>query len=228
MLPKPKDILHEDNHLLVVNKPAELPTMGAASGEPSLVNWAKEYIKQEYDKPGNVYLGVVSRLDAFVTGVVVLARTSKAASRLTKQFQERSVQKTYWAIVAGGMPEKEGQFIDFVRKDDRLRQVVVCKEQDKGAQEARLRYEVLGEIDKYQWLRIDLETGRKHQIRVQLAARHHPILGDRKYGSRIEFVRGIALHARRLELTHPTRNKRIAFTASTPKSWHGFSFNCDG
>ena len=227
MHPKPSDILHEDNHLLVVNKPAELPTMGAAEGEPSLVNWAKDYLKHKYNKPGNVYLGVVSRLDAFVTGAVVLARTSKAASRLTRQFQERTVNKTYWAIVAGRMPKERGQCISYLRKDDRHRQMVVCKESDQGAKEARLRYQVYGESDKHQWLQIELETGRKHQIRVQLAALGHPIVGDRKYGSQQEFSRGIALHAWQLELTHPTQNERQTFNAPIPSSWHRFPFGFD-
>ena len=145
--------------------------------------------------------------------------TSKAASRLTKQFEERSVRKTYWACVAGKMPDKAGQCIDFVRKDDRQRRVVVCAPDFAGAKEARLNYEVIAENNMHQWLQIELETGRKHQIRVQLAARHHPIVGDKKYGSRFEFDKGISLHARHLELTHPTQNERMSFVAPVPKTW---------
>jgi 23S rRNA pseudouridine1911/1915/1917 synthase len=224
--PTPADILYEDNHLLVVNKPAELATMGAAAGESSLVNWARQYIKQKYEKPGNVYLGVVSRLDSFVTGAVVLARTSKAASRLTRQFEQRTVRKIYWAVIAGRLPDSAGECVDFVRKDDRQRRVVVCEKTDAGAKQAKLSYEVVAETNQYQWLQIVLETGRKHQIRVQLAARQHPIIGDQKYGSRIDFPQGIALHARQLELTHPTQNERVTFTAPVPAAWRelGFEF----
>ncbi len=119
------NVLHEDNHLLVVNKPAELPTIGVAPDEPSLVKLAKSYIKDRYQKPGNVYLGVMSRLDAAVSGVVVLARTSKAAARLTEQFAQREVEKIYWAIVAGAMRPPEGECVDWLVKDDRLARMVV-------------------------------------------------------------------------------------------------------
>src|SRR5690242_21449636 len=119
------DVLYEDNHLLAVNKPAMLPTMGVADDVPSLLSVAKEYIQQKYDKPGNVYLGVVSRLDAPVTGVVLLARTSKAASRLSEQFREREVDKLYWAIVEGRIMPTEGTLVDFMRKDERHRKMHV-------------------------------------------------------------------------------------------------------
>lgn len=224
MNPDALDILHADNHLLVINKPAELPTMGAAAGESSLIAAAKQYVKAQYDKPGNVYLGVVSRLDAFVTGVVVLARTSKAAARLTKQFEQRTVSKTYWAVVAGQLQPERDACVDFVRKNDRLRRVVVCHAGDAGAQEARLRYRTRDRTPKYHWLEIELETGRRHQIRVQLAARQHPIVGDSKYGSRQPFPAGIALHARKLELTHPTQNRRMSFTAKVPHYWGELGF----
>src|SRR5687767_15404452 len=127
------DVLYEDNHLLAVNKPAMLPTMGVAEGSPSLLAAAKDYLRQKYAKPGNVYLGIVSRLDAPVTGVVLLARTSKAAGRLAKQFRDRDVEKVYWAIVAGSIDPPEGTLIDFLRKDERHRRVHVATDQTPGA-----------------------------------------------------------------------------------------------
>lgn len=221
-------VLYEDNHLLVVNKPALLPTMGVAADKPSLLTVCKEYIRTKYDKPGNVYLGVVSRLDAPVTGVVLLARTSKAAARLTAAFKSRDVEKTYWAVVAGVPVHPQGTLEHFLRKDDRHRKMHVTNAGAKDAQLARLSYRVLAETNDLSHLEVALETGRKHQIRVQLAKLGHPIVGDRKYGSGIEFASGIALHARRLEIEHPVRKEPIEFEAPLPGAWRklkGFEFS---
>ncbi|MCH2115281.1 MAG: RluA family pseudouridine synthase [Pirellulales bacterium] len=213
------DVLYEDNHLLVVNKPAQLPTMGVAVGKPSLLHAAKDYIRTKYNKPGNVYLGVVSRLDAPVTGVVAIARTSKAARRLSAAFRERKVVKTYWAAVEGtpGVPEQVLEH--YLRKDERHRRVHVTNPDSAGAQLARLCYRVLSSDQNVTLLQIQLETGRKHQIRVQLAKIGHPVLGDRKYGSRVEFARGIALHARSLQLTHPVGLQVMQVEATVPDDW---------
>ena len=218
----PFRVLLEDNHLLAVVKPAELPTMGVAEDRPSLLTEAKRYIKHKYQKPGNVYLGIVSRLDAPVTGIVLLARTSKAARRLTEQFRERTVQKRYWCLVQKPPTPESGRWVDWVRKDERHRKMHICEPNTQGAQEARLSYEVIKLAKRAVLLEINLETGRKHQIRVQLSAHGRPILGDRKYGSRMAFPRGIALHARQLEFDHPVRSERITLTAPTPKSWKSF------
>jgi 23S rRNA pseudouridine1911/1915/1917 synthase len=215
----PLAVLYEDNHLLAVNKSANLPTMGAASDQPSLITVAKEYLKTRYDKPGNVYLGVVSRLDSVVTGVVLFARTSKAAARLTEQFRSREVEKTYWAIVEGAPSRASDQCVDWIAKNEAAHKMQVVSEHAHGAQEASLTYRVLGEADAGAILEVKLETGRKHQIRVQLAQRGWPILGDRKYGGRASFTPGIALHARRLELTHPVRKTPLSLTAPLPGSW---------
>src|SRR5437868_5505951 len=137
------DVLYEDNHLLAVNKPALLATMGVADDEPSLLTIAKEYVRQKYNKPGNVYLGIVSRLDAPVTGVVLLARTSKAAGRLSKQFRERDVEKLYWAVVEAPVEPREGRLVDFLRKDERHRRMHVAGPNTPGAQRAELTYRVL-------------------------------------------------------------------------------------
>jgi 23S rRNA pseudouridine1911/1915/1917 synthase len=217
--PQQLDVLYEDNHLLVVNKPAMLPTMGVAEGKDSLLSVAKEYIRKKYSKPGNVYLGVVSRLDAPVTGIVVIARTSKAARRLSEVFREREVEKTYWAVVSGTPDEGELTLEHYLRKDERHRHMHVTHADCPDAQLARLHYRVLKSVDDLSLLEIQLETGRKHQIRVQLAKIGHPIVGDRKYESSAEFPHGIALHARKLAFPHPVRKEPFCFEAPLPDSW---------
>lgn len=242
-------ILYEDNHLLVVNKPAMLPTMGVADDRPSLLVEAKEYIRRKYHKPGNVYLGIVSRLDAPVTGVVLLARTSKAAGRLSQQFRERDVEKLYWAIVEGNVEPPEGTLVDFLRKDERHRRMHVTGANAPGAQRAELTYRLLGRdretgrmgegetilehespplpfspfptLGSVSLLEIRPLTGRKHQIRLQLAHAGFPIVGDRKYGSRQPFAAGIALHSRRLVVEHPVSKIQLEFEAPLPATWQG-------
>jgi 23S rRNA pseudouridine1911/1915/1917 synthase len=222
------DVLYEDNHLLAVSKPALLPTMGVAEDRPSLLTLAKDYVRNKYRKPGNVYLGIVSRLDAPVTGVVLLARTSKAAQRLTAQFRLRSVEKVYWALVEGSVAPPSGHLRDFLRKDERHRKMHICGPASPGAQQAELFYRVLGnEADAPRLksgqaitlLEVRLLTGRKHQIRVQLSAAGFPIVGDRKYGGRRTFPNGIALHARRLIIEHPVRKMELAIEAPLPNAW---------
>jgi 23S rRNA pseudouridine1911/1915/1917 synthase len=219
----PLRVLYEDNHLLAVIKPPGLSTMGAAEGKISLLDLARRYVKQKYQKPGNVYLGVVSRLDALATGVVLLARTSKAAQRLSKQFRERDVEKTYWAIVAGRISPQSGSCVDWVRKDEQRRRMRIASPGAAGTKRAELQYRVLRPIAGGSLLEINLVTGRKHQIRLQLAHRGHPIWGDRKYGSTTKFPEGIALLARRLVLIHPVRKEPLELVAPVPRSWreHG-------
>ncbi|HWB13755.1 MAG TPA: RluA family pseudouridine synthase [Pirellulales bacterium] len=213
------DVLYEDNHLLVVNKPAGIPTQGAETEGTSLLAVAKAYLKEKYRKPGNVYLGTVSRLDAAVSGAVVFARTSKAAARLAEQFRNRKVRKVYWAIVAGN-PAATATCDDWLAKDDARHCMRVVEARSAGAVPARLAYRRLKRVGRGWLLEVTLETGRKHQIRAQLGARSLPILGDRKYGSREAFPRGIALHSRLLELTHPTRGEPMTFLADPPAAWH--------
>jgi 23S rRNA pseudouridine1911/1915/1917 synthase len=244
------DVLYEDNHLLAVNKPAMLPTMGVAEDVPSLLTVAKEFVRRKYNKPGNVYLGIVSRLDAPVTGVVLLARTSKAASRLSQQFREREVEKVYWAIVDGRVEPGEGRLVNYLRKDERHRRMHVANEGAGGAQRAKLDYQLLGP-DKgtrrqgdmgrefefetpclpvslspgLGWaslLEVRPLTGRKHQIRLQLSHAGYPIVGDRKYGSTRSFPAGIALHSRRLVIEHPVSKMQIAIEAPLPDGWRRF------
>lgn len=211
-------VLFEDNHLLVVNKPAGLSTMGAVAGQATLLSLAKDYIKQKYAKPGNVYLGVVSRLDALVTGVVVFARTSKSAARLTEQFRSREVVKTYWAMVEG-VVAPAGRCTNWLLHDDQAARVRVVGPSVSGAKEALLSYRRLATAGGNSLVEVALETGRKHQIRVQLADLGCPILGDRKYGSGRPFPAGIALHARRVVFRHPVGRDRLEFQAPLPSSW---------
>jgi len=213
------NLLYQDNHLLVVNKPALLPTMGVGQRETSLIVQAKAYLKKKHSKPGNVYLGVVSRLDAMVSGVIVLAKTSKAASRLTDQFRERQVRKTYWAVVHRPLPRSEATLHNWLVKDDRARRMRVCPAATVGALEAQLSYRTLQAMGQRQLLGIELITGRKHQIRVQLAHLDRPILGDKKYGSQQPFPTGIALHSRVLSLIHPVTKESQTFVAPVPPCW---------
>jgi 23S rRNA pseudouridine1911/1915/1917 synthase len=216
------DVIYEDNHLLVVSKPVGLATMGVAEHVPSLLSVAKEYIRRRYQKPGNVYLGAMSRLDAPVSGVLVFARTSKAAARLTEQFRTRAVDKTYWAIVSGTVPPTQAECVDWLRKDERHRRMHLATPSEPGAQEARLSFRRLQRLSRGWLLEVRLETGRKHQIRLQLSSRGFPVVGDRKYGSRDTFPAGIALHARSLTCTHPTRGDELKFVAPPPAAWREF------
>ena len=213
------DVLFEDNHLLAINKPAGLATMGVSADRPSLLVRAKEYIKERYHKPGEVYLGVVSRLDASVTGVVLLARTSKAAARLNEQFRGREVEKIYWAVVEGEIGPRDVACRDWITADERHRRMRLADAEVPGAQLAQLVYRGLRRVPAGTFVEVRLETGRKHQIRLQLASRGHPVVGDRKYGSRRPMPQGIALHARRLVFRHPVRNEPIELVAPIPDSW---------
>ncbi len=217
--PSRLEVLFEDNHLLVLNKPAMLPTMGTPGGSETLLTVAKRYVKDRYDKPGNVYLGVVSRLDAPVTGVVLFARTSKAARRLTEQFRDGSVEKRYWALVSGRVQPAEDEYADWVASDERHRRMRIVGSELSGAKLAQLRYRRLRSWQGNSLLEIRLLTGRKHQIRLQLAHHGFPIAGDRKYGSEDPFPRGIALHARRLRIQHPVGAHDFEAIAPLPTYW---------
>ena len=214
-------VLFEDNHLLVLSKPALLPTMGVGKDESSLLRDAKEYIRVKYEKPGNVYLGVVSRLDAFVSGVIVFARTSKAASRLSQQFRDGLVQKKYLAIVPDDLPKPDGVLEHYVYKNE-ARHRMFAKDSNAvpNSKFARLHYKTLGRAHNRCLLEIDLETGRKHQIRVQFSYIGCPIIGDRKYGSSQPFKKGIALHCRSLHFEHPTLKTPIQVETMPPTWWN--------
>lgn len=215
----PSQILHEDNHLLVVNKPADWVVQGASTDQRSLLESARLYIKSKYQKPGNVYLGVVSRLDAPVTGAVPFARTSKCAARLSEQFRDHTVDKEYWALVTGCPSAIEGRLEQWLvrRPEDTVTRVVAPDHPD--GQSAILEYRVVACAKGQSFLKLRLITGRKHQIRCQLAAMGCPILGDQLYGSRDRFPQGIALHCHRLEFDHPTTKERMTILADLPIYW---------
>lgn len=223
MASRPPNVLYEDNHLLVVNKPSGLATMGTQSSQTSLLANCKEYLKQKYKKPGNVFLGVVSRLDQRVSGVIVFARTSKAAKRLSAEFRERRVEKIYWAIVSGRVQPRSFIWTDWLLKDEPAHRMRVVTSEMPGARRAVLSGRVLGTENDRSLLELELQTGRKHQIRVQCAHRKHPILGDRKYGSRKVFPDGIGLLAKSLTFDHPVRHEPMSFEVPVPRSWRPFT-----
>jgi 23S rRNA pseudouridine1911/1915/1917 synthase len=222
-------ILHEDRHIVVVNKPGGLATQ-APAGIPSVEGEVKEYLRQKYNKPGGVYLGVPQRLDRPVSGVLVLARQTKAAQRLHEQFQQRTVEKEYWAVVSGRVEPAEGSWQDWLRKVPEAARVERSQPGDTGSKWAETRYRVLAWGEECTWLAFYPQTGRMHQLRAQTAWRGHPILGDALYGSTCRFGpevadsrgRCIALHARRLTLRHPLHGEfgqRCTFIAPLPGYW---------
>ncbi len=211
-----KLILYEDNHLLAINKPAGLLVQKDITGDTSLLEFAKAYLKEKYHKPGNVYLGLVHRLDRVTSGIVVLARTSKAASRLSAALKERRIEKYYLALVHG-IPMEEGKAEDLLRWDEKAKRALVSS----SGKLAVLEWKTLKSWGSKSLLLIKPSTGRKHQIRAQLAVRGYPIVGDFKYGSRqrIAAGRGILLHAWRLFLPHPTKKEIIFLEAPLPGHW---------
>ncbi len=211
------DVLYLDNHLLVVNKPAGVLTQADSTRDRDLLSWGKSFLKERFAKPGNVFLGLVHRLDRPVSGVVVFARTSKAAARLSAQFRTRAPAKRYVAVVEGEL-KGSGRCVDFLVKRDR--HVRVVDPDAPGAREARLRWRALGSRDGETVVDVELETGRPHQVRVQLAHRGTPIVGDFRYGAKSEFDgRNLALHAYSLTVEHPVRREPLTWTAPPPKTW---------
>lgn len=217
----PLTVLYEDNHCLAVSKPARLLTMGDATGEPTLLDLAKDYVRERYAKPGAVFLGVVHRLDRPVSGVVLFARTSKAAARLSEQFRDRTVEKVYRAVVEGTPPEHEAVLQDWLWKDPGRNVTQVVREGTPGGQSAALVVRRLRASGGRSLVEVRPVTGRSHQIRVQLSHRGWPILGDGKYGSAVRLDSAIALHASSLTFAHPTKAEPVVVTAVEPTSWRG-------
>ena len=217
----PFEIVYLDNHLLVVAKPSGLLVQGDRTGDADLVTLAKTFLKERFDKPGNVFVGLVHRLDRPTSGVVVLARTSKAAGRLSDQFRRRAVEKRYLAVAEGRL-EGAGERVDGLLAGEGG-SVQIVPLDTPGSKRAALRWRSVAAEGGRSLIEVDLLTGRKHQIRAQLAALGAPVLGDFRYGSNTPFAdgRGIALHAYRLTLEHPTRREPMAFTAAPPPSWDG-------
>ncbi|MDJ0645837.1 MAG: RluA family pseudouridine synthase [Flavobacteriaceae bacterium] len=211
------DILYEDNHLIIINKKAGDLVQGDKTGDRPLNEIVKHYIKEKYKKPGNVFLGVVHRLDRPTSGALIFARTSKALERLNKMLRDKNIKKTYWAVVKS-RPEKDTDtLVNYLKKNPKNNKSTVFTKETKGSKRAVLHYKVIKNLDNYFLLEIDLETGRHHQIRAQLSAIGAPIKGDLKYG----FVRsnkdgGIHLHARKIEFIHPVSKEPLALEAPTP------------
>jgi 23S rRNA pseudouridine1911/1915/1917 synthase len=217
----PLDVLYEDNHCLAVAKPAGVPSAHYAGREETVDRLVKQYLKTKYHKPGNVFLGIVHRLDRPVSGVLLFARTSKAAARLAEQFREGTVDKVYWAVVEGEVGRTAGSLEDWLRKDEAAGRVNVVEPREPGARQALLHYQSRASHGGLTWLEVRPQTGRTHQLRVQLAHHGHPVYGDTKYGSVYTFDDRIALHARALTFLHPVRYEPVTLTAEVPRPWRG-------
>lgn len=211
------EVVYEDNHIVIVNKrPGEI-VQGDKTGDKPLSEMLKEWIKEKYAKPGNVFVGVVHRIDRPVGGLVVFAKTSKALTRLNDMLRKGEIHKTYWALVEGHPAESEATLTDWLVSDGRMNKTFVSKEDVVGAKKSVLAYKVKAEGDRYTLLEVSLLTGRKHQIRCQLSATGHPIKGDLKYGAkRSNPDGGISLLARRIEFVHPVSGKKICVEAPAP------------
>ena len=217
------NVLYEDNHIIVAVKPANIPSQADISGDIDMLTMVKEYVKKKYNKPGNVYIGLVQRLDRPVSGIMVFARTSKAASRLTNEIKEHKVKKTYLAVVRGLFNKKNGSLVNYIVKQNDNSSKITTK--DKG-KIAKLKYEVISENKekKLSLVRVNLETGRHHQIRVQLANINHPLYGDQRYGIRDN--KQIALLSYKLGFEHPVKKEVMTFEISPPNSEPWKTLNC--
>lgn len=210
-------ILHEDNHLIVINKRVGDIVQGDKTGDKPLSEVVKEYIKEKYNKPGEVFLGVVHRLDRPTTGIVVFARTSKALTRLNELFKNRETQKTYWAIVKNKPAKPQDKLVHYLKRNEKNNTSKAYLKEVPESKIASLDYKIIAELNHYTALEIDLHTGRHHQIRAQLSAIGSPIKGDLKYGAdRSNPDGGIHLHARRLTLVHPVTKETLALEAPVP------------
>ena len=212
------EIIYEDNHLLVVVKPQGIPVQKAESSNDDFQSLLKDYLKRKYDKPGNVFLGIVHRLDQPVGGVMVFAKTSKAASRLSEEIRQNLWKKQYLAVVDGVPKEKKTVLEDYLVKNEEKNEVYVSGKGDPKAKFARLLYEMLGSKNGRSLLKITLETGRAHQIRVQLSSRGFPIVNDHKYNKNSKNIADIALWAYSVEIIHPVTKEKLVFSKEIPEN----------
>ncbi|UOQ47021.1 RluA family pseudouridine synthase [Gracilibacillus caseinilyticus] len=220
------EILYEDNHLLMVEKPVNLPVQQDQSNDDDLLNILKDDIKYRYQKPGNVYLGLVHRLDRPVGGAMVFAKTSKAASRLSDTIRKNEIDKTYLAVVRGVPDEATGYLVDYLVKDKKRNKVSVTSSQTKQAKKAELGYELLASENGLSLVKIHLYTGRPHQIRVQFASRNMPLFGDQKYGSKQNKPgQQISLWSHRLRFYHPVRQEEISKKSFPPDKYPWSKWN---
>ena len=218
-------VVYEDNHIIVVNKTASEIVQGDKTGDTPLSEMVQQYLKEKYNKPGNVFIGVTHRLDRPVSGLVVFAKTSKALARLNDMFRNGEVKKTYWAIVKERPEELEGELVHWLVRNEKQNKSYAYDKEKPGAKKAILHYKTIGHSQNYHLLEVDLKTGRHHQIRCQLAKMGCPIKGDLKYGSPRSNPDGcICLHARRVKFIHPVSKLELDLTAPVPSGnlWNGF------
>ena len=219
-------VIYEDNHLLVVEKPVNILSQGDDTNDKDMVNLLKQYVKEKYNKPGNVYIGLIHRLDRPVGGIMVFAKTSKAASRLSDQVRTKTFKKTYRAVIHGEMNKKEDTLKDYLYKNKKTNMVSVVNKNHKDAKNAELSYETLENKNSFSLVEIDLKTGRPHQIRVQFSSRKHPLFGDQRYGQNLNKVgQQIALWSYKIEITHPTTKEPMEFICEPPKEYPWDLFN---
>jgi len=216
---KPK-VLFEDNHFIAVNKKPGQIVQGDKTGDIPLSEIVADYLKVKYEKPGDAFIGVIHRIDRPVSGVVLFAKTSKGLSKMNELFRLRAIQKTYWALVEGKVPQSEGIVVHYLNKNEEKNRSKALKEPKEGYLRCELKFKVISVLDNYTLLEVDPLTGRHHQIRVQLAAMNWPIKGDVKYGARRGNTdRSICLHARKLQFEHPVKKELVIIEAEIPKSW---------
>ena len=221
-------VIYEDNHIIVVNKAASEIVQGDKTGDTPLSEMVKQYLKEKYNKPGNVFIGVTHRLDRPVSGLVVFAKTSKALPRLNEMFRNGEVKKTYWAIVKECPKETEGELVHYLVRNEKQNKSYAYDKEVKNSKKAVLHYKLIGHSQNYYLLEVDLKTGRHHQIRCQLAKMGCPIKGDLKYGSPRSNPDGsICLHARTVQFVHPVSKEMIRLTAPVPEGnlWNGFEID---
>ena len=221
-------VVYEDNHIVVVNKTSSEIVQGDKTGDTPLSEMVKQYLKEKYNKPGNVFIGVTHRLDRPVSGLVVFAKTSKALPRLNEMFRNGEVKKTYWAIVKECPKETEGELVHYLVRNEKQKKSYAYDKEVKNSKKAVLHYKLIGHSQNYYLLEVDLKTGRHHQIRCQLAKMGCPIKGDLKYGSPRSNPDGsICLHARTVQFVHPVSKEMIRLTAPVPEGnlWNGFEID---
>ena len=218
-------VVYEDNHIIIVNKTPSEIVQGDKTGDTPLSETVKQYLKEKYSKPGNVFIGVTHRLDRPVSGLVVFAKTGKALSRLNEMFKNSEVKKTYWAVVKNLPREEEGELVNYLVRNEKQNKSYAYDKEVPGSKKAILRYRIIGRSQNYYLLEVDLKTGRHHQIRCQLAKMGSPIKGDLKYGSPRSNPDGsICLHARSIRFVHPVSKELIEVEAPVPPGnlWNGF------
>ena len=221
-------VVYEDNHIVVVNKTSSEIVQGDKTGDTPLSEMVKQYLKEKYNKPGNVFIGVTHRLDRPVSGLVVFAKTSKALPRLNEMFRNGEVKKTYWAIVKECPKETEGELVHYLVRNEKQNKSYAYDKEVKNSKKAVLHYKLIGHSQNYYLLEVDLKTGRHHQIRCQLAKMGCPIKGDLKYSSpRSDPDGSICLHARTVQFVHPVSKEMIRLTAPVPEGnlWNGFEID---